>query len=85
MCHDVKAVSTRMQKTVTRVECWWAGAPSFIVLHKYFPQQAVHAYSLVRSPITMQPGSHLLVQFRCNDHSRFSGGKVVFSFTIEYE
>jgi hypothetical protein len=43
VCHDVKAVSMRMQKTVTRAECLCVGAPSFIVLHRYVPQQTVQA------------------------------------------
>lgn len=80
--HDVKAVSTRMQKTVTKLERRWWGAPSFILLQFDSPQQTVQAYNLVRSPITMQPGSHLLAQSRCNAHRRLTG-YVEFSVVVE--
>lgn len=46
------------------------------LLHRLVSQQAVQAYSLVRSPITMHPGSHLLVQFLSRDH--------VFGLEVEF-
>lgn len=50
------------------------------VLHRYDSQQAVQAYSFVRSPITMHPGSHLFVQFLSMDH--VCGMEVEFSVLV---
>lgn len=41
------------------------------VLQYGFRQHDVHAYSLVRSPITMQPASHVDAHFRSSDHNRW--------------
>lgn len=53
------------------------------VLHRLDSQHSVHAYSLVRSPMMMQPGSHLEVQFRSRENRR--GADVVFSVDVVYE
>lgn len=46
-------------------------------------QHDVHAYSFVRSPITMQPASQSVVQRRSSDHMR--GWLVAFSVLVVYE
>lgn len=38
------------------------------LLQKEVSQQVVQAYNLILSPITIQPGSHFLVQFLSKDH-----------------
>lgn len=45
-------------------------------LQRDVPQQDVHAYNLVRSPITMQPGSQCFVQFLSTAH--------IFSVEVEF-
>lgn len=46
-------------------------------------QQDVHAYNLVRSPITIHPDSQLDAHFRSNDH--IFGLDVSFSVLVVYE
>lgn len=53
------------------------------LLHRLVSQQAVQAQSLVRSPITMHPGSHLFVQFLSRDH--VFGLEVEFSVLVVQE
>lgn len=60
-----------------------ADAASLLMLHRLVEQQAVQAYSLVRSPITMHPFSHLLVQLLSNDH--IFTCEIEFSVLVEYE
>jgi len=43
----------------------------------------VHAYSFVRSPITIQSGSHIVEQRRSSDH--ILGLDVTFSVLVVYE
>lgn len=50
------------------------------VLHKEVSQQEVQAYSFVRSPMTMQPGSQLTAHFLSSDH--IFGELVEFSVLV---
>lgn len=47
-----------------------------LILHKLVEQHAVHAYNLVRSPITIHPFSHLFVQLLSKDH--------IFTCVVEF-
>ena len=60
--HEVNVNITRKLRTAMRAG--WVSTVELEspTLHSDFSQQAVQAYNLVLSPITMHPGSHLLVQ-----------------------
>lgn len=55
-------------------------AAAMPILHNDFSQQEVQAYNFVLSPITIHPGSQILVQFLSNAHN--FGGDVELAVLV---
>lgn len=71
-------------RSVTIRVGWYTTLPAPLpVLQRDVLQHVVQAYNFVRSPMMMQPGSHLLVQFLSIDH--VLNTEVEFSVLVVYE